>query len=415
MRVESRRDVSEPARPPSADSDGAAQLRYERSEGLVTLATVMRRADLDAIARHMVDAYCAEIESYRRLPRAVIDGRKLAVARSNLALFHDLANEQREIAEDDLPTACAGARADARDGIPLNDLLQAYRIGGLVCWREIIPYGRPEEHFAAVAAGELYVRFAETMSTAVTAAYNDELELMGSGEDRVQRALHNGLVGEETSERELRKLADELGFPLRRSYRPFAAASPDGDARALAQLLGRHGLLALADGERVTGLAVDDAAERILTSAGATFAVGAPVQRSELGIALEDQRALLDLGLHAGRAGAIGQREFLIERCLVGGPWVGSALEQHMLAPLEEHDRDNGSELVATLEAFVGVGLARKAAAKSLHIHPNTLDYRLDQINRLTGVKLGQPRDLTLVTLALAQRGLPATDGHSGT
>ena len=99
----------------------------------------------------------------------------------------------------------------------------------------------------------------------------------------------------------------------------------------------------------------------------------------------------------------------------MGGPWVGSALEQHLLAPLEEHDRDNGSELVATLEAFVGVGLARKAAAKSLHIHPNTLDYRLDQINRLTGVRLGEPRDLTLVTLALAQRGLPAGDGHGDT
>ena len=155
-------------------------------------------------------------------------------------------------------------------------------------------------------------------------------------------------------------------------------------------------------------MAVDDAAERILTAAAATFAVGAPVERSELDAALDDQRALLDLGLRAGRAGAIGQREFLIERWLVRGPWLGSALEQHLLAPLDEHDRDNGSELVATLEAFVGAGLSRKTAARNLRIHPNTLDYRLDQITRLTGVRLGQPRDLTLVTLALAQRGLPA-------
>jgi hypothetical protein len=363
----------------------------------------------------MVDAYWDGIEAYRRLPRVVLEGRKFRVARSNLALFLDLAEKQREITEDDLETAHAGARADARDGIPLDALLQAYRIGGLVCWREVLPYGRPEEHFAAAAAGELYVHFAETMSLAVTAAYNDELERMGSREDRLQRALYDGIVGGDTSERELRALADELRFPLRTSYRPFAAASPGGSVEALARLLGQHGLLALADGERVAGLAADEAVERVLAASGATFAVGSPAQRCELGAALEDQRALLDLGLHAGRTGAIGQREFLIERCLLQGPWLGSALEQHLLAPLEEHDRENGSELVATLEAFVGVGLARKAAARSLHIHPNTLDYRIDQITRLTGVRLGEPRDLTLVTLALAQRGLPAKAGLNGT
>ncbi|MGI9100797.1 MAG: PucR family transcriptional regulator [Solirubrobacteraceae bacterium] len=393
--------------------ESAEQLAYQRSQGLATLATVLGRVDLDAIACRMVDAYCAEIESYSRLPHAVLEGRKFDVTRASLALFLDLVEKQREIEDDDLEIARAGARADARDGIPLDDLLQAYRIGGLVCWREVIPHGRPEEQFAAVAAGELYVHFAETMSTAVTAAYHDEIELMGSREDHLQRALYEGIVGEEAGEHELRALADELRFPLLTSYLPFAAASSNGDAGQLARLLGGHGLLARAEGARVAGLAPDDDAERILTASGATYAIGAPVRRSELGAALEDQRTLLDLGLHAGRAGTIGQREFLIERCLVRRPWLGSALEQHLLAPLEEHDRDNGSELVATLQAFVGVELSRKAAARNLHIHPNTLDYRLDQINRLTGVRLGQPRDLTLVTLALAQRELPEPPGSA--
>jgi hypothetical protein len=411
MRADSERESSGPARPRSA---GHGEARYQRSRALETLATVMRRADFDAIARQMVQAFCAEIESYRRLPSAVIEGRKLAIARSNLELFLELVCEQRQIVDDDTKVARAGARADARDGIPLDDLLQAYRIGGLVCWREIIPFGRPEEHYAAVAAGELYVRFAETMSTAVTAAYNDELALMRAAVARVQRALYDGLAGGEASERELGELAEELRFPLRTSYLPFAASPPDGDARTLARLLGRPGLLALVDGERVAGLAVDGTAEKILIASGATFALGAPARRAELDAAVDDQRALLDLGLHAGLSGAIDQREFLIERCLVRGPLVGSALEQHLLAPLEKHDRDNGSELVATLEAFLGAGLARKAAARSLHIHPNTLDYRLDQITRLTGAKLGQPRDLTLVTLALAQRRLPANTGLRG-
>jgi hypothetical protein len=394
-----------------SQTDPAEQLHYQRSRGLATLAAVLRRADFDTIACRMVDAYCDEIESYARLPHAVLEGRKFDVARSNLELFLDLADKQREIVDEDLEIACASARADARDGIPLDDLLQAYRIGGMVCWREVIPHGLPGEHFAAVAAGELYVRFAETMSTAVTAAYHDELRLMGPREDRLQRSLYEGILGEEMAERELRELAEELRFPLLTAYLPFAAAPRRGSADDLARRLSGHGLLALVDDEGVVGLAPDDDAKRILGAAGATFAVGAPVQRSELVAAAEDQRALLDLGLHAGHSGAIGQREFLIERCLVRGPLLGSALEQQLLAPLEEHDRACGSELVTTLEAFVGVGLSRKDAARTLHIHPNTLDYRLDQINRLTGVRLGQPRDLTLVTLALAQRGLPDRPG----
>jgi hypothetical protein len=394
-----------------SQTDPAEQLHYQRSRGLATLAAVLRRADFDTIACRMVDAYCDEIESYARLPHAVLEGRKFDVARSNLELFLDLADKHREIVDEDLEIACASARADARDGIPLDDLLQAYRIGGMVCWREVIPHGLPGEHFAAVAAGELYVRFAETMSTAVTAAYHDELRLMGPREDRLQRALYEAILGEEMAERELRELAEELRFPLLTAYLPFAAAPRRGSADDLARRLSGHSLLALVDDECVVGLAPDDDAKRILSAAGATFAVGVPVQRSELVAAAEDQRALLDLGLHAGHSGAIGQREFLIERCLVRGPLLGSALEQQLLAPLEEHDRDCGSELVTTLEAFVGVGLSRKDAARTLHIHPNTLDYRLDQINRLTGVRLGQPRDLTLVTLALAQRGLPDRPG----
>ena len=390
-----------------SQTDPAEQLHYQRSRGLATLAAVLRRADFDTIACRMVDAYCDQIESYARLPHAVLEGRKYDVARSNLALFLDLADKQRHIVDDDLALACSSARADAREGIPLDDLLQAYRIGGMVCWRELIPYGLPGEHFAAVAAGELYVRFAETLSTAVAVAYNDELRRMGSREDRLQRALYDGVVGEEMAERELRELADELRFPLLTSYLPFAAVPQRGSAADLARRLSGHGLLAHVDDERVVGLAPDDDAKRILSAARATFALGAPVRRSQLGAAAEDQRALLDLGLHAGHSGAIGQREFLIERCLVRGPLLGSTLEQQLLAPLEEHDRDCGSELVTTLEAFVGVGLSRKDAARNLHIHPNTLDYRLDQINRLTGVRLGQPRDLTLVTLALAQRRLP--------
>ena len=50
--------------------------------------------------------------------------------------------------------------------------------------------------------------------------------------------------------------------------------------------------------------------------------------------------------------------------------------------------------------------LDRREAAEQLHVHPNTLDYRLGRAAELTGLDLGRPDDLVLTVLALKQRAL---------
>lgn len=394
------------AMPGRGPGDPSERHLDRREQGLATLAAVLKRSDLDAVARHMVEAYAHEIASYARLAPEVLWGRKLEQARAHLALFYELAASGRDIVDGDLELARRSARIDLRDGISLDDLLQAYRIAGVVSWREITPNAMSEDHFAAAAAGELYVCFAENISSAATKAYKDELERVGLRDDLVRRALFDGLTGSTMSPRELAELADELRFALGPSYRPFVASWTGRAQRDLARLLGERGLFTLVDGERVAGFAFDDDAEDVLASSGATFAIAAPTERSKLAGALADLHALVDVGQRAGRTGRLDEREFLIERCVVRAPWLGAALERLVLTPIEEHDTAHASELLATLEAFVAEGLSRKAAARRLTVHPNTLDYRLDQIKQLTGLALSAPRDLVLVTLALAHRGL---------
>jgi PucR C-terminal helix-turn-helix domain len=398
-------------------ADDAERRRLQRARGLATLAAVMERTDLDAVARRVVESCIREIPSYARLAPELLWGRKLDQARAHLALFFDVVKTGGEIVDSDLELARSSARVDLRDGISLDDLLQAYRLGGVVAWGAIAANALAEEHVAAAAAGELYVRFAENISSAAAKAYHDEYERLGLRDDPLHRALFDGLVGATMSDRELSELAGELRFALCPSYRLFVASWTERSQRGLARMLSERGIFALVDGERVAGFARDDRAGEVLAKAGATFAIGPPTERAGLAVVLADLHALVDVARRAGRQGRIGEHEFLIERCVLGAPWLGEALERVVLRPIQQHDAAHASELVATLEAFVAAGLSRKATAQRLTVHPNTLDYRLDRIRQLTGLTLTAPRDLALVTLALAQRELSggaAVASHSG-
>lgn len=53
---------------------------------------------------------------------------------------------------------------------------------------------------------------------------------------------------------------------------------------------------------------------------------------------------------------------------------------------------DSGSDLYSTLRVYLEIHLNDTAAAKRLHIHKNTLYYRLHQIEEQTGLSLDTPR-----------------------
>jgi DNA-binding PucR family transcriptional regulator len=59
-----------------------------------------------------------------------------------------------------------------------------------------------------------------------------------------------------------------------------------------------------------------------------------------------------------------------------------------------------------TLEVYLELGGDLNAAAQALHIHPNTLRYRLGAIEGVLGASLRSPETLARVHLALRARGL---------
>jgi DNA-binding PucR family transcriptional regulator len=133
-------------------------------------------------------------------------------------------------------------------------------------------------------------------------------------------------------------------------------------------------------------------------------AIGEPTAREELADALAELRLVLDLAERIGCRGRVTPDAFLPELLVTGSPRLAALIRERALGPLERYSGRRGSDLLETLAAFVDCDLDRRRCAERLAIHPNTLDYRLRRIEELTNLELRRPTDLTLVTLALAER-----------
>lgn len=90
-------------------------------------------------------------------------------------------------------------------------------------------------------------------------------------------------------------------------------------------------------------------------------------------------------------------------RELAGGSALGPF--RGLIEPLREHDRTRRSDLVRTLRTYFAAGANASEAADRLFLHRNSMLYRLERIQKLTGLDLKDHR----VALAL-QLGLLATE-----
>lgn len=130
---------------------------------------------------------------------------------------------------------------------------------------------------------------------------------------------------------------------------------------------------------------------------------------TDLPRAMADAFGTLALGqdLHLSDS-VIGVQELAVQRMLVG---FGDreALRQFVdeqLGVLDTLDKTRGGHLIHTLEVLTACGGNKVETAQRLHIRRQSLYYRLEQIERLTGVELNDPRQLLPVTIALTIRGM---------
>ncbi|MFJ3279052.1 PucR family transcriptional regulator [Streptomyces halstedii] len=136
-----------------------------------------------------------------------------------------------------------------------------------------------------------------------------------------------------------------------------------------------------------------------------TLGVSAAVHSAEgLRGALEEARhARRVAAARPGRVCAAGHHELASHVLLL--PFVPDdvrrAFTARLLDPLRDYDRRHRAELIETLEAFLDCDGSWTRCASRLHLHVNTLRYRVGRIEQLTGRDLSRLEDKLDFFLAL--------------
>jgi len=373
--------------------------RFASHREVVDLVARIGRAEA---AQEMFAEISKRIASYERLSDELSAAGVLDTCTRNLRLWHQWltsGGEQAPAALDELRRSVR-ARADA--GVPLEDLLHAYRIAGRLGWQILRRHAGPGDEAVLLDAAELLMLYVDMLNQVVTETYLAERERLVSEEERGARELVERIVDATPLTLEERDLARRLNVPLRDRYVPFAVAIPDPSPRrhaALAARLRGEGRLALTEGDRVFGLALaPPAASDLGEGPGALLALGDETPRAQLAVAREELQLLVDYGRRASMRGVVTPASHALELLLARSPRIAAAMCRRVLDPLS--GGGEGADLVHTLRTLVRCGFDRARTSRALHVHRNTLGYRINRIEQLAGIDLARPRDVAFVYLA---------------
>jgi hypothetical protein len=293
-------------------------------------------------------------------------------------------------------------RARAAEGVRLEDLLRSFGLAHQLGWRLLRRHARAEESAQLLELAGPLAEYVDHVSVIVTETYLTERELLVSEEERRTHRLLDRLSVDAPLGAADGDLADRLGVPLDQTYVPFAvamSARPAHGHATLAARLRRGGWrLAVTHGDCVVGLTWTPLELHDLGEGGEiVLAIGEPTARPELGSARKEVEMLAEYARRNGLYGRIRADEHLFESLLAGSPGLLARLRDRLLNPLE---RAGHAELVHTLQTLIECRLDRTAASAALHIHRNTLAYRLRRIEEITGLDLASPRDLARAYIA---------------
>jgi sugar diacid utilization regulator len=115
-------------------------------------------------------------------------------------------------------------------------------------------------------------------------------------------------------------------------------------------------------------------------------------------------RRTIDAVVRLGRQGQVVAFEDLgIHRLLLQVPDLAElrSFATEILGKLGGQERQRGTELLTTLACYFRENNSPQRTARSLHVHPNTVAYRIRRIQEITGLQLGSYRDRLMAQVAL--------------
>ncbi len=311
--------------------------------------------------------------------------------------------EQRPLAEADLvDRRILGARAAER-GIPLESVMHAFRLGYIVVWDALqasaIELGPAAAQALLDAAGPMWLLL-DRFASALASGHRDAGAVQAEDDRRRQLAFVSALRQWPASGDETRQLALGLGLDsggcfLWAVFEGYGSQALDIVTLSVENL---SGVLGLVVGPNL-GAGDEQWLSEALLASGARH-VGVGLARSGLAGA---RRSLLDaeqahaLAVGSDRDSSVFRADWLT--VLVAQ--AADQLSDLLYVALDELQRN--TELRQTVSVFLQENGSLAAAAKRLHLHPNTVAYRLTRLADRTGIDVrtstGVAQSLAVLTL----------------
>jgi hypothetical protein len=246
--------------------------------------------------------------------------------------------------------------------------------------------------------------------------------------DRVAEPLIRLLGSGSAIGTELAGAFSASGLPADVSLRVLVARTPGAGAgrELLCELLADHPARVFTGtvGEDAYALAESDASwpadwttsatrtlstvEPFLKASRVLLGVGGPAPVSGLrGAGEEARHAVAAAAKRADRVAVVSGEEIGMHRLLVAGApdELRSALRRRVLGALLDYDAEQHGDLVHTLRVFLECSASPARAAKVLHVHVNTLRYRITRASELLGIDLTDFTNQVDIYLALMIEG----------
>lgn len=336
---------------------------------------------LDDLTRRLAAAIRSTVDGYG--DGGIVEPAELyASCRTNLARQLQVLVGEIPPGSDPDDAAAATGRRRAQQGLPLESLLQSYRLGGRVLWEGLVRETRtgatPVDMDRLLDAATWVWEVIDRHSGVVSGAYRAEERLRRRRDLRRQQVLLDALV-------------DGGGSDPAVAREAAAVLEPGPELGVV--VLGEAGLV--------------EAAAALRGCCAGRVAVS-PVVDGFADVATAHRLAELALRtLPASYVGVVTVPERLPEALLAGSPDTARLLVEHVLGPvLALGDRERET-LLATLAAVLAAGGSPTHAAVTLFCHRNTVINRVSRIEELTGRSLCSPQDRLALALAQLALALP--------
>lgn len=300
-------------------------------------------------------------------------------------------------------------RTQWQDGMDLTTLLSAYQLGARVAWHHVsrtaLDIGISPSSLAALA--EAVFIFIDRLSSASARGFVMEQSEAVAARERLRDDLVELLLSDRSDMAAVRQAANRAGWTLPKDAAVILIDPGNAHGQGILSRLDssclpirRRGMLGAIVPDPVRPGRRQRLADMLR---GAQAVVGHPVPLESLPASVQ----IAEIAAALQTAGVLNEdpvfaAEHLDAIIVHRDPRLHAALQKTVLAPLDSVTEAVRERLTETLASWLRHFGDRHAIAAELHVHPQTVRYRMGQLHDVFGDALNDPATRARLTLALA-------------